>query len=223
MSNLKVEPTKPLFILLYGFPGAGKTYFARQLCEHLQVAHVHGDRIRGELFEHPQYDKEENNVVGHLMDYMAAEFLQAGLSVIYDVNAMRVSQRRMLRDLARKQNAEPVLVWFQIDLESAYARITNRDRRRSDDKFAGPSDRSTFERLASGMQNPQNEEYIVVSGKHVFATQLSAFLRRLRELGLVRPVSSEVSPKLVKPGLVNLIPNHPGGRVDLARRNITIR
>lgn len=221
MSNVKVLPTKPLFILLYGFPGAGKSYFARQLCEHFQAAHIHGDRIRGELFEQPQYDKEENNVVGHLMDYMAAEFLQAGLSVIYDANAMRLSQRRTLRDLARKTNAEPLLVWFQIDLESAYARVANRDRRRSDDKFAGPSDREAFERLASGMQNPHNEEYIVVSGKHTFTTQLNAFVRRLRELGLVRPVA-EVNTKLVKPGLVNLIPN-PGGRVDLSRRNITIR
>ncbi len=218
----KVGPAKPLFILLYGFPGSGKTYFARQLCEHLQAAHIHGDRIRGELFEHPQYDKEEDSVVGHLMDYMAGEFLKAGLSVVYDANALRAGQRRMLRDLARKHHAEPLLVWFQIDLESAYVRIANRDRRRSDDKFAGPSDRATFERIVGGMQNPQqNEDYVVVSGKHAFATQLSAFLRRLRELNLVPPVQ-EAQAKLVKPGLVNLIPNS-SGRVDLSRRNITIR
>src|SRR4051812_39359450 len=109
----KVSPTKPLLILLYGFPGAGKTFFARQLTEQLQAAHVHGDRIRGELFETPRYDKEENEVITQLMDYMTGEFLNAGLSVVYDVNAMRVSQRRTLRELARKCHAEPLLVWFQ--------------------------------------------------------------------------------------------------------------
>jgi predicted kinase len=217
----KVVPHKPLLILLYGFPGAGKTYFARQLCENLQAAHVHGDRIRSELFERPRYDREENEVIEHLMDYMTGEFLNAEMSVVHDTNAMRLSQRRQLRDLARKSGAQTVLVWFQVDMESAYLRATKRDRRRADDKFSPPIDRQTFERIASGMQNPQNEDYVVISGKHTFNTQLGAIIKRLQELKLV--TINEAQAKLVKPGLVNLVPNPAAGRVDLSRRNIVIR
>jgi predicted kinase len=218
----KVAPIKPLLILLYGYPGAGKTFFARQLSEHFQAAHIHSERIRNELFERPHYDKEENDVIAQLMNYMAGEFLSAGLSVVYDGTSLRAAQRRALRDLARRSHAQPVLIWLQIDTDSAYARTQNRDRRRADDKYASPSDRATFERIAGSMQNPQNEDYIVVSGKHTFDTQLSAFIKRLRELGLV-PEIGEVSAKVVKPGLVNLIPNPTAGRVDLTRRNIVIR
>lgn len=217
----KVVPNKSLLILLYGFPGAGKTYFARQLCENIQAAHIHGDRIRSELFEQPRYDREENEVINHLMEYMAGEFLNADMSVVYDTNAMRMSQRRQLRDLARKAGAQTVLVWFQVDLESAFVRASKRDRRRADDKHSPALDRQTFERIASGMQNPNNEDYVVISGKHTFDTQLSAMLRRLRELGLV--TINESQAKLVKPGLVNLIPNPAAGRVDMKRRNIVIR
>lgn len=217
----KVIPTKPLLILLYGFPGAGKTYFARQLCDHLQAAHIQGDRIRSELFESPQYDREENHVITQLMDYMSEEFLNAGISVVYDTNAMRVSQRRQLREMARKTHAQPLLIWFQIDHDSAIVRTTKRDRRRSDDKYAMPLDKATFDRITGGMQNPHNEEYIVISGKHTFNTQLSAFMKRLRELGLAS--QSQTSSKLIKPGLVNLVPNPAAGRVDLSRRNIVIR
>ena len=198
-----------------------RSYFARQLCEHLQAAHVHGDRIRSELFEQPRYDREENEVIAHLMDYMTGEFLNAGMSVIYDTNAMRQSQRRLLRDLARKSDAQPLLIWQQIDMESAYVRAAKRDRRKADDKYSPAVDRATFERIASGMQNPSNEEYIVISGKHVFGTQLSALMKRLRELGLI--ANTEAAAKLVKPGLVNLIPNPTAGRVDMSRRNIVIR
>src|SRR3989344_8589784 len=127
----KVTPAKPLCIILYGFPGAGKTHFARQLSEVIQAAHVNGDRLRYELFENPRYDKREDEIIEHLMAYMADEFLSAGMSIIYDVNATRVGQRRLLRDMARKASAEPVLVWMQIDPESAFMRVTKRDRRKA--------------------------------------------------------------------------------------------
>ncbi len=217
----KLIPTKPLLILLYGFPGAGKTFFARQLCDELQAAHVHGDRIRGELFEEPRYDREENQVVSQLMDYMTGEFLSAGLSVVYDVNAARLTQRRLLRDMARKAHALPILVWFQIDADTAFARTAKRDRRRADDKYAMPLQRGDFERLAAAMQNPHGEDYVVVSGKHSFDTQLSAIIKQLRELGVVDNEKS--AAKVVKPGLVNLVPNPSAGRVDMSRRNILIR
>jgi predicted kinase len=218
----KISPVKPLMIQLYGFPGSGKTYFARQLCEHLQAAHVQGDRIRTELFENPRYDRQENEVIAQLMDYMAEEFLSAGISVVYDVNAMRISQRHNLREMARKAHAQPLLIWFQIDADSAFQRTTQRDRRRSDDKYAAPMDRSTFENVTGAMQNPQNtEDYVVISGKHVFKTQYTAVMKRLHELNLIG--SNEVASQVAKPGMVNLIPNPSAGRVDMTRRNIMIR
>jgi predicted kinase len=218
----KLIPSKPLLILLYGFPGAGKTFFARQLCEELQAAHINGDRIRGELFEEPRYDREENQVVTQLMDYMTGEFLSAGLSVVYDVNAARLSQRRLLRDMARRARALPILVWFQIDTDTAFARTAKRDRRRADDKYAMPLQRGDFERIAAAMQNPQqSEDYLVVSGKHSFGTQLSAIVKQLREQGIVS--TDKAAAKVVKPGLVNLVPNPTAGRVDMSRRNILIR
>ena len=222
---IKITPTKPLLILLYGFPGAGKTYIARQLCEQMQAAHVQSDRIRSELFDQPRHDKEENAVVSQLMDYMAEEFLSAGLSVIYDVNAMRFAQRHALREMARKHKAQPILVWLQIDPESAYQRIAKRDRRRIDDKYAATIDRTGFEAVASGMQNPRNvEDYMVISGKHVFPTQFGAIMKRMHELGIVQ--SDQLSNRVVKPGMVNLVPSKGGvvgGRVDMSRRNIVIR
>ncbi|HET9173684.1 MAG TPA: ATP-binding protein [Candidatus Saccharimonadales bacterium] len=218
----KVAPTKPLFLMLYGFPGAGKTYFARQFCEHIQAAHVQGDRIRSELFERPRYDKEENDVIAQLMDYMAGEFLSAGISVVYDVNAMRSAQRHALRNLARKAHAQPVLVWLQIDAETAFIRGQQRDRRRADDKYAAQLDRTSFDSIVGHMQNPTNtEDYAVISGKHVFNTQYSAVSKKLRELGLLSVTDAQ--SHIARPELVNLVPNPAAGRVDMTRRNIVIR
>jgi predicted kinase len=217
----KLFPTKPFLLLFYGYPGAGKTYFARQFCDNVQAAHLQADRIRAELFEEPRYDKQENDIVNQLMNYMAEEFLSAGVSVAYDLNAARAGQRRMLYDLAYRCHAQPLLVWFQMDPDTAFARSVKRDRRRADDKYAAQWDRTTFETLSSRMQNPrQSENYAVVSGKHVFGMQQSAVISKLRDLGVL--TSEEASSRIVKPGMVNLVPNS-AGRVDLSRRNISIR
>lgn len=214
----KIALTKPVLIMMYGFPGSGKTYFARQLSASLKAVHVSTDRIRGELFEKPRYDKEENQIVEHLTLYMAEEFLNAGVSVIYDSNVARGLQRRQLRELAKKAHATAILLWFQVDHDTAFGRIMKRDKRRIDDKYARPFDRTGFDAYITGMQNPRQEEnFVVLSGKHSFPMQRSTLVRRLYDLNLIDAEST--SSNVTKPGMVNLVPS----RADMARRNIRIR
>jgi len=132
----KKSTTKPFFLMLYGYPGSGKTYFARQFCDNFQAAHLQADKIRSELFNEPRFDKQENDIVDSLMNYMSEEFLNAGLSVAFDMNASKAGQRRKLRNMAIKNGAVPLVVWLQIDQDTAYYRSTNRDRRKADDKYA---------------------------------------------------------------------------------------
>jgi predicted kinase len=216
----KIALSKPTLICLYGFPGSGKSHIARNLTDELRIANVSADRIRSELFENPRYDNQENAIVAHLMNYMAEEFLGTGTSVIYDTNALRISQRRHLRELARKHKAEYLLVWLQIDPESAFTRTQGRDRRTSDDKFAEPLTKLSFDKRLTGMQNPHGEDYLVVSGKHAFITQKGTIINRLYQMGLIG--STTVQANVAAPGLVNLVPNLQPGRVDFSRRNISI-
>ena len=218
----KIVLAKPVLICLYGYPGAGKSYVARNLADNVQLAIVSADRIRSELFEQPRYDAQENAIVSHLMNYMTEEFLSAGVSAVYDTNALRIAQRRSLRELARKHKTEYLLVWLQIDQESAFIRTQGRDRRTADDKYAEPMTHGNFEQRLSGMQNPDtSEDYLVISGKHTFITQKNAIINRLYQMGLIG--SNIVQHSVAKPGLINLVPNPQAGRVDMSRRNIAIR
>lgn len=217
----KIYPTKPFLLLFYGYPGAGKTYFARQFCDNVQAAHLQADRIRGELFEEPRYDKQENAIVAQLMDYMTEEFLSAGVSVAYDANVLRIKQRRALYTMAHACRATPLLVWFQMDQDTAFARNIKRDRRRADDKYAAALDRTSFESLLGQMQHPvASEDTAVISGKHLFKMQQSAILSKLRTMGAL--ANGDSGSRVIKPGLVNLIPKNPP-RYNGRQRNISIR
>jgi len=211
---------RPTIIYLYGLPGSGKSFLARSLVEVISAAHVSADRLRGELFARPRYDTQEEAIINHLMSYIAGEFLRTGVSVVFDTNAARFSQRRQIRDLARKHKADHLLVWLQIDHETAYGRTQQRDRRTTDEKFAQVMTKNIFDNKVVGMQNPKEESYVVVSGKHSFTSQKSALLNKLYQMGLVG--SGTVQTNITKPGLVNLVPNPSAGRVDMSRRGITI-
>ena len=153
---------------------------------------------------------------------MTEEFLSAGVSVIYDYTTIRKAQRRKLREVARKKNAETVIVWFQMDMETAFRRLSQRDRRRSDDKYAVDYTPDMFKKYVSHMQHPENvENYVVVSGKHTYNSQQTSLFKKLLEMKLV--ATGEGQSKVAKPGMINLVPRMPS-RLDLMqRRNINVR
>jgi predicted kinase len=219
MSNLKIQPAKPFVVFLYGFPGSGKTAFARQLAQEINMAHVQQDRLSMELYG--EISDKTDGAARNATDYMTREFLRAGVSVIYDANVPRLAERRLLRDTVRKAKATPVMIWLQIDPESAFLRTQKRDRRKIDDHYAKDYTPENYEIALKRMQNPDNEEYIVISGKHTYQTQRSAVFKRLYELGVLTP--SHISQNIPKPELVNLVPQIPSARTDITRRNINIR
>lgn len=219
MSTPKINPAKPFVILLYGFPGAGKTTFARQLAEEVNAAHLQQDRLNHELYG--ENTEQTDKLVHNAMGYMSREFLRAGVSVIYDTNVHRLAERRLLRDEARKSKAVPVLIWLQIDAETAYMRGHKRDRRKTEDHYAKEHTQQSFESALNRMQNPENEDFVVISGKHTYHTQRAAVYKKFYELGILTP--DQLSQNRAMPGLVNLVPQSMGGRADITRRNISIR
>lgn len=208
--------------MMYGFPGSGKTYFARQLCEEFQAAHLEEDRIRYELFEQPRFTKQENFALSRIMDYMTGEFLNAGISVVYDMNVMRISQRRTLRETARKFKAQTLIIWFQLDADTAFIRNQKRDRRRLDDRFAAGYNVEQFREVASYMQQPEpTEDFIVISGKHSYPSQRSSVIKKLADNGIVK--HSAAMHKMIKPDLVNLVPSSGNNSSHNGRQNITLK
>ena len=217
----KITPIKPFIIMMYGFPGSGKTAFARQMSEELGVVHLQEDKIRADLFGDnisPGAFKGSRKV----LNYMAHDYLKAGISIIYDAGIIRVSERRKVRELAHSTKSTSILVWLQADPETTFDRTQKRDHRKADDKYSFQYDEDTYRNILAHMQNPENEDYIVVSGKHTFSSQRSAVIKKLFDLHLI--TISELASNTVKPGLTNLIPKSPiQMRGDIMHRNISIR
>lgn len=219
MQNIRLKDK--VFIYFCGMPGSGKTFVARQLSDALGLAHIDSDKLRYELFEQPKHDKTEQRVIAHLMNYMTDQFLRAGVGAVYDISSNRLAQRQTLKKLAQTHKTKELLLWLQIDRDTALQRVESRDRRKSDDKYAIQMTENQFDNYIKIMQNPQDENYLVLSGKHSFKSQKATILRRLDDMGLVK--ESDIS--IAKPEMINLVSRAQAraGRIDLSRRNVIIR
>lgn len=219
----KLTANKPFLLMLYGYPGSGKTFFARQFAEEFNSAvHLDVDKINHELGDELHtINQHDHRVPEIIIKYMAKEFLNSGSSIIFDVSATKKSERKRIAKMALEHKATPILVWLQIDADSAFMRARKRDRRKAEDKYAAEYSSSEFQSIISSSQNPLNEDYVVISGKHTFKTQRGFVMKKMYDLGVLTP--GQVSGKIVKPELINLVPNLSGRSSVLGKRNISIR
>lgn len=212
----RLTPHKPFLMMLYGYPGCGKTYFSKQFANEFTTAvALNADKLAHGLNLRPNNDA----YLVKIIDYLVVNYLESGISVILDMPVMRSNTRKKYRSIATKNNAQPVLLWMQIDPDSAFIRTKFRAKN-DKSKIYNDYSKSEFQTIGTQMQNPTNEEFYVLSGKHTYKTQSGTAMNILAKL---RVVSLEEANKNVpKPELVNLVPKNISGRGDF-RRNISIR
>jgi predicted kinase len=218
----KIRLKKPTIIYFYGIPGSGKSLLSHKISETFDMAVISAERLRFELFEEPRHDKTEMQIINQLMNYMAEEFLHNGMSVILDVSSNRISERKEVKELARRLHAQELMIWIQVDPETAWSRTRNRDRRKAEDKYASNLTKEQYSNYLKIMQNPVNEPCLVLSGKHQFNTHKNIIMKKMLDLGMVS--LDDVEKKIARPELINLVSRAQAqaGRVDLSRRNVSI-
>lgn len=219
----KIKAKKPFILILYGYPGSGKSAFAKSFAGVVEnTIHINLDKTESELGKSLQQAATASpGFYESIIQHMAKEFIEAGFNVILDVPLNKKSDRRKIRMFANNVKAKLVMVWLQIDEESAFDRLKKRDKRKTSDKYLRSYTQAEFESIINASHNPNQEDYVVISGKHTFDTQKSAVLKKLQELNIL---SFEQTPaKKIKPELVNLIPQSFRGKDDLRRRDISIR
>lgn len=213
-----VQLNKRVIFLVIGYPGAGKSYFSRQFAEVIGAHQISEDRIRYELFSQPNFGRSEEAVIERIRDYMLEEVIKTNRPVIIDANLNKAARKR-IADRFKNTETKVITIWIQTDLETSFGRASARDRRQMDDKYNVSMSFEVFDKLQRQFTKPDREEAIVLSGKHLFKTQLVSVFRRLASEGLVQKLSAPnqapVTPQVpIKPAT---------GRVDPNLRRLPLR
>lgn len=182
---------KPLLIAFLGFPGSGKTYFARHLAKEIQAVTLNSDAMRMSMFgslENIEKIRAADNArlykdVFGAMDYAARQALLAGHSVIYDAQQTKRENRRGLEKIATETGAIPVLVWVKTSREVALKRGQEREARDDSHQYDAEKMAYLIDRFDSVTDLPEPDENVVeISGELSFEEQYKTFEEGIQSL-----------------------------------------
>ena len=120
-----VHNTKPIFYMLVGIPGCGKTSFGLALADSTTIC-LSSDAIRKELYGDESCQESPSTVFG-IMHERTLKALKEGYNVVYDAtNITRKSRRGILNSLPATVEKMCIVIWAPI--ESCIERDRNRSR-----------------------------------------------------------------------------------------------
>lgn len=163
--------TQPHMIVVVGVPGAGKTFFARQFADTFNAPFLRSD----DLAEFT--DSAEQGA--KLWDYLLRKVLQSKQTILIEGPGATRNQRRQLALYAHKFGYEILYVWVQTEPNTAMLRATKGNGKQkpefpiTEQEFHDKFDE--FELLQS------TDTYMVISGKHTYASQAKNVLKKLAE------------------------------------------
>lgn len=154
--------------MVYGAPGAGKTYFAEQFSEKFRAPFIDMTGLRRQIFKKPSYDAAENRDMKRLENHILSSIFKSGVMTLLEGGLDTRADRRRITNLANEAGYQPLLVWVQTDPKTTKSRAKSQMTVKQ------------FDELVGRLETPLGTEYpIVVSGKHTFDTQVRVILKQL--------------------------------------------
>lgn len=122
---------KPVFIVLSGLPGTGKSYFSKRLAERLPLVILESDALRKVLFPGPTYSWRESVRLFRAIHLLVEKLLLTGVSLILDATNLAERYRKELYDIAGRVKVELILVKLEAPVELVRERLEARTKESS--------------------------------------------------------------------------------------------
>jgi predicted kinase len=162
MKSLQLQ--KPHFIVVVGIPGAGKSFFATQF----------SDMFNAPYLDYSKFTKiiSDQQAAADITSYVFGQLLKSRQTIILEGTGSKIDDRKDLSVIAKKHGYEVLYVWVQTDPQTAEQRaVTSKTATMSQNEFSDKA--RQFEMFQKG------ESYVVVSGRHTYATQAKVVLKKL--------------------------------------------
>lgn len=162
-----LSPASPHAIIMLGIPGSGKTTFAERFADTFQAPFVNQTKLQREFaLSSIQAEALRQLILNEYAKTHRTLLIEGGVET-------RAARTELIKDLA-KAGYKPLLVWVQTD--------TVESRRRAQKPYpvgSGMTADEFAESVARFEVPTQQEQPVVISGKHTYVSQLKIVLKHL--------------------------------------------
>lgn len=190
-------------IVVVGVPGSGKTFFARQFSDTFSAPFLMLDELR-------EFTKDDKAIY-ELWDYMFEKLARTKQTMLVEGFGATQAERRELSAFAQSHGYQTLFVWVQTEPGTALIRASKGIGK---DKPKYPLTKEQFKEAFRAFEPlVATEQYMVISGKHTYASQARNVLKKLAE---PRAEQAKLDPNNVqrpKPAPVSSTPQR--GRITI--------
>ena len=167
IENLRQLPepvAEPVFIVVSGLPGTGKSYFCSQLAERLPVIILESDALRKSLFSSPSYSSQESMHLFQVCHLLIERLLKKGISLIFDATNLSERYREHLYSIADRLDVKLVLVRVEAPPQVVYERLK---ARQENSESKSDADWTIYQRMKPSVQKIPRNHYAVDTSRDI--------------------------------------------------------
>jgi len=164
LGQLPEAVVKPVFIVVSGLPGTGKSYFCSQLAERLPVIILESDTLRRALSPSPSYSSQESSRLFRICHLLIERLLKKGVSLIFDATNLSERNREHLYSIADRLDVKLVLVRVEAPPQVVYQRLKARGE---DSESKSDADWMVYHRMKPSVEKIRRNHYAVDTSRDI--------------------------------------------------------
>ena len=159
------EPVvRPVFVVVSGLPGTGKSHFCNRLAERLPFLILETDALRKTLFPSPSYSQQESSRLFRAVHLLIEQLLKRGVPTILDATSLSERYREPLYSIADRLGAKLVLVRVEAPPEVVQERLKIR-RAGGDNK--SDADWEVYRRMKPTVEKIRRQHFAVDTSRDI--------------------------------------------------------
>ncbi|MBA7640045.1 hypothetical protein ES703_47706 [subsurface metagenome] len=175
------EPVaEPVFVVVSGLPGTGKSYFCNKLAERLPFLILESDALRKVLFSPPSYSSNESRYFFQAVHLLIERLLKKGVAVILDATNLSERHREYLYNIADRLDAKLILVRVEAPPEVVQGRL---ESRLENSGSKSDADWEVYQQMKSSVEKIKRKHYAVDTSRDITPV-LDKIVKEVKYLGV---------------------------------------
>ena len=166
LGELPEPVANPVFVIVSGLPGTGKSHFSRKLAEQLPSVILESDTLRKRLYPSPTYSAQESHRLFNACHRLIEELLDSGITAILDATNLVEQHRERLYLISQRLKVKQIIVRVEAPRNLVLKRLQGRSRGidRGDNSDA---DSGVYQRMRARVERIRRNHFVVDTSRDI--------------------------------------------------------